>query len=761
MAIYKSDIVDINLDGGVIHRSFMKHSIGTADSAADRFGVRVFRGTEEVDLSGCSCYGFFRNSNGDNIALTSNGTVDGSVAYVTLPQACYNYEGPFCLAIKLIGGGVTGTVRIVDGIVDNTNTGDAVAPTGTVPTYTEILSQYDAMVAATATANTQLSLLSDQLYNYNAHDVFAGKVTKANGTHNGVIYTWNGNTCTITGSPSNMSVNTMIADKTALPSDVVPGKKYYVKATSNNAKASLRFIFYDSSNNTLSTLYIQQDTVITVPSAATKWLVQLFTAAALVPPATVTVTAMLNCMTNEELEIAINSGFTGKNTIIPNNTDFDTITDPGVYFFNSGYNYVHSPFSSSYGGTLIVYPASYPGSIVQVAVSYSANGGNSVSKVRMGLNSAFPALWSDIGGNVYNNTYETEYYENTYNIDCSPTILADTNNYLSSTGDSTDRTGDIQAMLNTTGVCHLGPGEFYVTGVEVPNYGALIGSGKKTQIILASSVTNGYAVKLKTYSTVKDMSISGATNVITPSSTVGTRHGILFEGTADAQSSPQTFYRSYITGCLIKNFTGGGITCRNTGLTPSASLVVSDCQIATCGAGVNVSYYSEFHRWTNITAQECYYGCICNGGNNNFANCDFSMNKMALLIDNSANQSRNNSHGTFSACSFHHSDNTYSGGSIVSVGTAIKILKATAGEIFTGCQIGYGNLEIDDSIGIRFDACNFLRMTALKVTDSSLVAFSDCNFWDSTSSPLTQANNTTLKFSDCYLDNGNPFDPMS
>ena len=153
MAIYKSDIVDINLETGSIYRSFVKHSIGTADNAADRFGVRVFRNGEEVDLSGCSCYGYFQNSNGDNIALTSAGTVDGNVAYVTLPQACYNYEGNFCLAIKLLISGVTSTVRIVDGVVDNTNTGSAVAPTETVPTYSEILDQYDAMVAATAVAN--------------------------------------------------------------------------------------------------------------------------------------------------------------------------------------------------------------------------------------------------------------------------------------------------------------------------------------------------------------------------------------------------------------------------------------------------------------------------------------------------------------------------------------------------------------------------------------------------------------------------------
>lgn len=146
MAIYKVDIVDVELNNGNIYRSFLKHSIGSGDSAANRFGVRVFRDGEPVSLSGVTCEGFFRNGNGENIALTSYGTVSGNTAYVTLPQACYNYEGQFALAIKLIGGGVTGTMRIVDGVVDNTHTGGAVAPTSSVPTYQEILAVYDQMV---------------------------------------------------------------------------------------------------------------------------------------------------------------------------------------------------------------------------------------------------------------------------------------------------------------------------------------------------------------------------------------------------------------------------------------------------------------------------------------------------------------------------------------------------------------------------------------------------------------------------------------
>lgn len=156
MALYHQDIVNIDLNSGNIHRSFLRHSIGKADKDANRFGVRVFRGKEPVDLTNAVCQGFFRNSNGENIALTAHGTVSGNVAFVTLPQACYNYEGVFCLSIKLIGGGITGTMRIVDGMVDNTNTGDAVAPTQTVPSYQEIIAQYDNLLTAidTATAVT-------------------------------------------------------------------------------------------------------------------------------------------------------------------------------------------------------------------------------------------------------------------------------------------------------------------------------------------------------------------------------------------------------------------------------------------------------------------------------------------------------------------------------------------------------------------------------------------------------------------------------
>lgn len=163
MAFYKQDIVDVNLETGVIHRSFLNHTIGHKDAYADRFGIRAFRNGEPVDLSGAQCQAVFMAPDGTNIALTSYGTVSGNEAYVTLPQACYNVEGQFCLAIKLVGGGVTATVRIIDGVVDRTGATGAVAPTEAVPTYQEILAVYAQMQEDIADYESVVANQNDQI----------------------------------------------------------------------------------------------------------------------------------------------------------------------------------------------------------------------------------------------------------------------------------------------------------------------------------------------------------------------------------------------------------------------------------------------------------------------------------------------------------------------------------------------------------------------------------------------------------------------
>ena len=134
------------MNRGGFHRSFLNHAIGKNDNIANRFGVELYREDEPVDLNEATCEAFFMSPAGEHIVIM--GQASGNVAFVDLPQACYNYEGQFTLAIKVIGGGVTGTVRMIDGIIENTFVDGAVAPVASVPTYQEVLAVYDQMLEA-------------------------------------------------------------------------------------------------------------------------------------------------------------------------------------------------------------------------------------------------------------------------------------------------------------------------------------------------------------------------------------------------------------------------------------------------------------------------------------------------------------------------------------------------------------------------------------------------------------------------------------
>ena len=444
--------------------------------------------------------------------------------------------------------------------------------------------------------------------------------------------------------------------------------------------------------------------------------------------------------------------------IVPTGTDIDTIRSPGFYMLTSSYIYTHSPFPSSVGGVLAVFPAT-TNTILQVVVA--AGSGEYAGKIyfRTSLRQVFPSTWYSTGrGNVINNTFTTEHYSNTYNIECQPEITTDTNNFLPSTGDSTDRTGAIQAMLNSTGVCHLGTGDFYITGIELPNYGMLIGSGPTTRVILSSSVTNGYAIKLGSYSCVKDMRIVGSTTAITVSDLLVSgrtnfRHGILFEATGDAASGATFEYNATIENCHITDFSGGAITCNNTGISVDECVEVNDCHIKRCDAGVYVRYRSEFHHFNNVNATGCYYGCICNGGNCLFSNCNFSGNTVGILIDNQYDQSPNNAHGVFSCCKVAHS-----GGN---TGIGIKVVGSMLCENFNGISFDYGHIVIENSNGVQFTGCRIGRNTVFDITNSTAIIFDACIIRDVATVTVNNTGSVT-HFVNCYNSaTGAKFDPLN
>ena len=78
MAIFKLDIVDIDLNNGSVHRSFMSKTLGEGDKQANRFGVHLIRNGEEVSLEDATCTGYFIRADGGTVVIP--GIVNGNLA---------------------------------------------------------------------------------------------------------------------------------------------------------------------------------------------------------------------------------------------------------------------------------------------------------------------------------------------------------------------------------------------------------------------------------------------------------------------------------------------------------------------------------------------------------------------------------------------------------------------------------------------------------------------------------------------------------
>lgn len=157
MAVYREDIVTIELESGSIHRSFLSHTIGSGDALANWFGVRLFRNGEPVSVESASVTGFFIAPDGTRYVINETSypgstSKSGNVAEVRLPGVCYAVDGQFCLAIKLSSGSVEATMRIVDGVVSETGEAGAVVPTSTIPTTADIIAAYEEAVEVVAGA---------------------------------------------------------------------------------------------------------------------------------------------------------------------------------------------------------------------------------------------------------------------------------------------------------------------------------------------------------------------------------------------------------------------------------------------------------------------------------------------------------------------------------------------------------------------------------------------------------------------------------
>lgn len=319
--------------------------------------------------------------------------------------------------------------------------------------------------------------------------------------------------------------------------------------------------------------------------------------------------------------------------------------------------------------------------------------------------------------------------------------------FLEESKSKKDRKTEIEEKLCTFGICILGAGTYYVSGITMPDGSTLTGLGDCSRIVLLDEVKEGFAVVMKSHCTVKDLSIRGSVeNALRPEE-VGTRHGIGFLGDAvKSEDGVRQARDSIIEGCRIDSFTGGGITCKDTGFSVECSLCVSNCRIHRCGAGINISHFSEYHKFTGVDASRNLYGCINNGGNNVFCSCSFDGNKIGYLIDNSKQQSKNNAHGSCVACTFNHSDQNR--------GIGIQIIGSNPGYVFSACQLFFSKIVVEDSRGIQFNNFNCGKNIEVFVKSGGVVSFFGCLF---TNTPtFTVENSPHFKMENCFTKSGTP-----
>lgn len=580
-------------------------------------------------------------------------------------------------------------------------------------------------------------------------------VKKQNKTQNGITFSWNDDgTCTVTGTATGLAVNNIFYATNAFPPFIRTGQIIMYKIESDVEGDKVFAEVFKCENSALGTRVltlmpsfqgdgIYQQSTNGVPSTWTGMLIRL----RVKEGTTVNETVRVSITPNDTMQNAFSA-----ERYMSNDRDVNTLTRNGCYFISSSSEnpIVNLPYEDSTSVWIDVKRIGEKSSTGVLQIVYPWSPANKDPYFRV-CKSGVWTDWKKLGSS--DEGVGDTYIENTYNITTSPHFTTDTNGWLQpidtesedETG-KTDMTGAIMSMLTDTGYCHLAKGIYYVSGnIDMPDGSTLEGCGEGTVIRLLSSVESGYIVKPTRYSTIKGIRFSGGyADGDVSTSDIGTRNGVVFVANKDGQeASLPSIEPCMISDCWFENFSGSGIYCHNTGGGTREALIVSSCYMKYCKVGINIDYYSEYHKFTNVITYRCYYACINNGGNNVFVGCTFHG-----TIGFSMDGLKNNAHGSCIGCTFNHIDN-WNRPSTLGGGTAILAKNLDNGFIFTGCQIWYGAIELRTSRGIAFSDCLIGgNSPEITVTGNYPAFFSNCIFH---ATPTLDVN-TSTKFDNCYLD---------
>ena len=135
-----------------VERTLIRPALMTGDSQAHTFRVALTRSGAAAAVDGAIVPAYFVR--GDGVTVPITGSLEGSVAVVTLPEACYRVPGRFQLVVKLGTDSGVATVFWGDGAVATSSTDAILDEEDVIPSLEEVLAQIAAAEAAAESATS-------------------------------------------------------------------------------------------------------------------------------------------------------------------------------------------------------------------------------------------------------------------------------------------------------------------------------------------------------------------------------------------------------------------------------------------------------------------------------------------------------------------------------------------------------------------------------------------------------------------------------
>lgn len=133
----------------------LKSLYASGDKDAHVFELSLYRGEQEMDLSGASAQGYFIRADGYTVPIT--GSISGNVVTLTLSEGCYYVVGNFNLIIKVSTAESRKSVFWGSGYVVRSMTDAIVDEENVIPSLDELLAQIAAAESAAKAANQAAS----------------------------------------------------------------------------------------------------------------------------------------------------------------------------------------------------------------------------------------------------------------------------------------------------------------------------------------------------------------------------------------------------------------------------------------------------------------------------------------------------------------------------------------------------------------------------------------------------------------------------